>query len=223
MPKCHLPQLGRSLVGICAVLLTLNVAAAPIQLAPGTVNMFRDTRGANNAGIGQGDLVQYGASVLGGSLGTTLGASYPPTGFTDPQGQCGPLAVNPNFCANATGFSVNRTAQPWSLRFQRPNEAPVVVAGPSLAGTEVAVPFAVNVTISGAGLTPTISWTVPNNFAADAVRINIFNRGVTLANGQADNTHSVQVNPNAGSYTIPAVCPSGQVLNFGGDMYSVCS
>ena len=162
-------------------------------------------------------MLQYGASVLGGSLGTTLGASYPPTGFTDPQGQCGPLAVNPNFCANATAFAINRTAQPWSLRFQRPNEAPVLVAGPSLAGTEVAVPFAVNVTISGAGLTPTISWTVPNNFAADAVRINIFNRGVTLANGQADNTHSVQVNPNAGSYTIPAVLSSGQVLNFGGD------
>ncbi len=85
MPKCHLPQLGRSILGICAVLLTLNVAAAPIQLAPGTVNMFRDSRGANNIGISQGDRLQYGAGVLGGSLGTTLGASYPPTGFTDPQ------------------------------------------------------------------------------------------------------------------------------------------
>lgn len=81
--------------------------------------------------------------------------------------------------------------------------------GPSLLGTETAVPFPVNVTISGSGLTPTISWTVPNNFVADAVRINIFDRGVILANGQADNTHSVQVDPNAGSYTIPAVLSSG--------------
>ncbi len=79
------------------------------------------------------------------------------------------------------------------------------------------MPFPVNVTISGSGLSPTISWTVPNNFSADAVRINIFDRGVTLANGQADNTHSVQVSPSAGSYTIPAVLSSGQVLNFGGD------
>ena len=179
--------------------------------------MFRDTRGANNAGIGQGDFFQYGSSIVGGSAGTTLGASYPPSGFTDPQQVCNPLAVNQNFCSNATPFSLNRIAQPWTLHFQRPNETPVLIAGPSLAGTEVAVPFPVNVTISGSGLTPTISWTVPNNFVADAVRVNIFDRGAILPNGQADNTHSIQVSANAGSYTIPAVLSSGQVLSFGGN------
>lgn len=217
MPQRLLHHLGLPALGTLAVLLAVDVVAAPIELVPGTVNMFRDTRGANNVGIAQGDRLQYGASVFGGSLGTTLGASYPPTGFTDPQGPCGPFAVNPNFCGNSTAFVINRIAQPWSLRFERPNETPVLVAGPSLAGTEVAVPFPVNVTISGSGLSPTISWTIPNNFVADAVRINIFDRGATLPNGQADNTHSVQVNPNAGSYTIPAVLSSGQVLNFGGN------
>ena len=209
--------LGVVLLSSFAGMTTLEVEAAPIVLGNGTVNMFRDTRGANNVGIGQGDLLQYGANVVGGSLGTTLGASYPPTGFTDPQGPCNPLAVNQNFCANATPFVINRTAQPWTLRFERPNEVPVLVAGPALAGTEVAVPFPVNVTISGSGLTPTISWTIPNNFVADAVRINIYNRGVTLPNGQADVIDSVQVNPNAGSYTIPAVLSSGQTLAFGGN------
>lgn len=195
---------------------TLEAMAAPIALVPGTVNMFRDTRGANNIGVGQGDVLQYGANIVGGSLGTTIGASYPPTGFTDPQAQCNPLAVNQNFCSNSTPYVINRTLQPWTLRFERPNEAPVLVGGPALAGTETAVPFPVNVTISGSGLTPTISWTVPNGFVADAVRINIFDRNVRLPNGQADQNHVAQVNPNVGSYTIPAVLSSGQTLAFGG-------
>jgi hypothetical protein len=196
---------------------TLNVEAAPIVLVNGSVNMFRDTRGANNIGIAQGDVFQYGASIVGGSLGTTLGASYPTTGFTDPQAPCSPLAVNQNFCANATPFVINRTVQPWTLRFERPNEAPVLVGGPSLAGTETAVPFPVNVTISGSGLTPMISWTIPNGFVADAIRINIFDRNVRLPNGQADQNHVAQVDPNTGAYTIPAVLSSGQTLAFGGN------
>ena len=129
---------------------------------------------------------------------------------------CNPIAVNANFCSTTTAFNANRIAQPWLLRFERANEAPVLIGGPSLTGTETAVPFPVNVTISGSGLTPTIAWTIPGVFQADAVRINIFDRGVILPNGQADITHSVQVNSNAGSYTIPAVLSSGQALNFGG-------
>ena len=210
--------LGVVLLSSLAGMATLEAEAAPIVLVNGSVNMFRDTRGANNIGIAQGDVLQYGANIVGGSGGTTLGASYPPTGFTDPQGLCGPLAVNARFCANSTPYVINRTAQPWTLRFERPNEAPVLVAGPALGGTEVAVPFPVNVTISGSGLTPTISWTIPNNFGADAVRINIFDRGEILPNGQAQQIHSDQVNPAAGSYTIPAVLSSGPThpLEFGG-------
>ena len=143
--------LGFVLLSSLAGMATLDAEAAPIVLVNGTVNMFRDTRGANNVGIGQGDVLQYGANIVGGSLGTTLARSYLPTGFTDPQGLCAPLAVNANFCANATPYVINRTAQPWTLRFERPNEAPVLVAGPALGGTEVAVPFPVNVTISGPG------------------------------------------------------------------------
>jgi hypothetical protein len=91
----------------------LNSAqAAPITLVPNTLNMFRDTRGLNDVGIGQGDVFQYGANIQGGSQGSTLGAVYPPTGFTDPPANCAPLAVNPAMCANATPFNAGRTAQP---------------------------------------------------------------------------------------------------------------
>ena len=205
-------------LAISAILVPMVAGAAPIQLVSGTVNMFRDTRGANNVGVSAGDLIQYGANIVGGSFGTTLGASYPPSGFVDAQGACTPLAVDANFCANVAAFNSTRLA-PWSLRFERPSETPLVVPGPSLVGAETAVPFPVNVTITGGGTTPTISWTIPttSSFVADAVRVNIFNRSVVLANGMADVIHSFPIVGNAGSYAIPATLSSGQQLNFGGD------
>jgi hypothetical protein len=197
---------------ICA-----QAQAAPIELVSGTINMFRDTRGANNIGIGQGNRLQYGANIVGGSDGTTVGATYPPTGFVSPQTSCQPLLAAPNFCSNSTGFNAGRIAAPWTLRFERLGESPVVVAGPALAGTEVPVPFPVNVTITGSGVTPTISWTIPGGFVADAVRINVFDRGIILPNGQADLIHSFAVAGSLGSYDIPATLSSGSSLEIGGD------
>ena len=135
MPKCLSHHLGLPTLGIFAVLLVFDAAAAPIELVPGTVNMFRDSRGANNVGIGQGERLQFGANIVGGSGGTTVGASYPPSGFIASQALCNPLAVNANFCATATAFNAGRIAEPWLLRFERANEAPVLIGGPSLTGT----------------------------------------------------------------------------------------
>jgi hypothetical protein len=204
---------------IVGVLWCVQAIATPIELVPGTVNMFRDTRGANDVGIAQGDVLQYGASVVGGSLGTTLGATYPPTGFVDPQVPASPLAVNPNFAANSTPFNINRIAEPWTLRFERPGEAPLVVTGPDVSGTASAVPFPVNVTISAGATstTPTLSWVVPNGFTADAVRIQVFDKSKTLVNGQADIIHSVAISAADNSYSIPATLSSGQQLAVGGN------
>lgn len=204
---------------LLAVLASSAARAAPIQLVPGTVNMFRDTRAASNVGLTPGDRLQYGADVVGGSDGTSLGASYAPSAFVQSQVQCSPLAVSPNFCSNANTFNASRLAQPWTLRFERTGETPLTVSGPSLAGTEQAVPFPVNVTITGAGLTPTISWTVPQNqtFTADAVRVNIFDRNQPRSNGVADIIHSFAVAGNLGSYAIPTNLSSGQKLALGGD------
>ena len=204
-----------ALVGV----LSWAQVAAPIDLVPGSVNMFRDTRAANDVGIGQGDVLQFGADVVGGSLGTTLGATYPPTGFTDPQAPAAPLAVNPRFAANITPFNINRIAQPWTLRFERAGETPLLVTGPDVTGTASAVPFPVDVTIS-AGSTPTtpvLSWVVPGGFAADAVRINVFDKSKILVNGQADIIHSDAILATANSYTIPATLSSGQQLVVGGN------
>ena len=194
------------------------VSALPITLVPNTLNMFRDTRGINDVGIGQGDVFQYGANIQGGSLGSTLGAVYPPSGFTDPQAVCAPLTVSPSFCANSTGFNAGRIASPWTFQFRNGADA-LDVSGPALTTNSNAilnpVPFPVSVTITqgATAATPIISWLIPINFTPDAFRVQIFDRSApTLPNGTKDIIHSVAVDPSATSYTIPAILSAGGSL-----------
>jgi len=196
----------------------VSAFATPITLVPNTLNMFRDTRGINDVGIGSGDFLQYGASIQGGSAGSTLGAVYPPSGFTDPQAPCAPLTVNPNFCANATVFNGGRVASPWTFQFRNGADA-LDVSGPALTTNSNAilnqVPFPVSVTITqgATAATPTISWVIPNNFAPDAFRVQIFDRSAPpLPNGQRDVIHTAALDPTATSYSIPAVLSSGGSL-----------
>jgi CHRD domain/PEP-CTERM motif len=199
---------GQVIASFLALLLSAgSVVAAPIQIGLASVNMFRDTRGANDVGQMQGDVFQFGANVLGGSLGTTIGAIYPPTNFTDPQAPCSPLTVNANFCAGATPFNANRIAQPWTLQFERTGETTVLVTGPDLAGTSSPVPFPVNVTISAGATptTPTISWTIPGGFTADAVRVQVFDTSApSLPNGVKDIIYSTAVSASANAVAIPS-------------------
>ncbi len=209
----ELPSKAHVLAGsLLAFLVCVGAQAAPIELVPNTVNMFRDTRAANNLNIRAGDVFQFGANVAGGSGGTSLNAIYPLTNFTTSPAPCAPLTVSPNFCAAATNFNPNRMAVPWTLRFSRASEADLLASAPSLLGAENPVPFPVNVTISGTGLTPTISWTIPNNFTADAVRINIFDFSKDLENGSFDVILTHAVASNLLSYTIPS-----NVLQMGGN------
>ena len=196
--------------------------AAPITLVPNTLNMFRDTRGLNNVGIGSGDAFQFGADIVGGSQGTTLQGVYSPTGFTTGTAQCSPLAVSQNFCSNSTAFSLDRLASPWTFNFR--NGADLLsVPGPSLLANVNAivnkVPFPVSVTITqgATAATPTISWVIPNGVVPDGFRVVIFDRsGPTLPNGTKNVIHVVAINPASTSYTIPAVLGAGGTLDAGG-------
>jgi hypothetical protein len=198
--------------------LPLLASAQPITLVPNTVNTFRDTRGANDVGIGQGDRVQFGADISGGSAGVSIGAIYGPTGFTLNPGPCNPLAVNLNFCSRSVAFDSGRL-EPWTIRFTRGSES-LQILGPSLSGAEQAVPFPVSVTLSGSGVTPTVSWVVPNGFAADGFRVNVYDKGRRLSNGQADVVHSIAIDPGATSYQLPSTFNSGLPLLVGGS-YSI--
>jgi len=209
--------MSQSLMAAAALgaLASMPTQAQPIVLSANSIYMFRDFRGANDVGVGGGDVFQFGANVSGGSSGVSLGATYPPTGFTVSQFGCSPLAVNPNFCARTTPFNINRL-DPWTLRFTRGADL-LEVAGPSMAGTEQPVPFPVSVTLSGSGVTPTVSWVVPNGFAPDGYRIQVFDKSRILSNGSADIVHSISVSPGSTSYTLPSVFSSGLPLVLGGN------
>ena len=59
-----------ALIGILATPLWHQAIAwgNPITLVPNSVFMFRDTRGLNDVGIGQGNHFTYGADIQGSSL-----------------------------------------------------------------------------------------------------------------------------------------------------------
>lgn len=176
----------------------------------GNVNNFRDTRSLNDVGIGQGDVNQFGAGVIP-SLGTTILGTQGT--FSTGLVPCQPLAVDATFCATARPFSIDRTGS-WNLTFQNGPDTATAVT-PSLAGIPVdPVPFPTNVTISGTGTTPTLSWTVPPTFTPDAVRIVVFDKGVTLPNLMKDVILATSLPAAQASFTIPAgtLQPSGQYV-----------
>jgi hypothetical protein len=199
-------------LGLLLLALTLtvgSVTAAEITIVPNTVNNFRDTRGLNDVGIGQGDRNQFGASIMP-SLGSTLTGVQ---GITVGPATCAPLAVSPNFCATAPPFNSSRLGS-WNLTFTNgPDSA--TISTPTLAGAENPVPFPQSVTISGSGLTPTFTFTIPAGFSADAIRITIFDKTVTLPNGQKDVVHSQALSASTTSFTVPTTLSSGQPLHEG--------
>lgn len=201
-----------------AVLATLGgvapAGAQPIQLVDGTLNMFRDTRGANDVGVGQGDRFQFGADIVGGSAGVSLGASSA-GGFNVGQFSCNPLTVDVNFCSRSTPFNAGRL-DPWTLRFTRGADS-LLRTGPSLVGAETAVPFPVSVTLSGSGLTPRISWQVPGGFVPDAFRVNLYDKSLIRPNGTPDVVHSVAISAASTFYDIPSTFSSGLSLREGGN------
>lgn len=178
-------------------------AAADLSLVPGTINMFRDNRGANDVGVGAGDILQYGADIAGGSAGATLRA-VAATGFVDPAQTCNPLSVNVNFCANGTAYNATRL-DPWTFTFTRGADT-LTTLGPSVTGAAGApIAFPTSVTLSGTGLTPTISWVVQPGFTPDGFRVQIFDKGrIVPGTSQADIIYSTSIAAGSTSFTLPA-------------------
>ncbi|MET0519405.1 MAG: PEP-CTERM sorting domain-containing protein [Burkholderiaceae bacterium] len=174
-------------------------AGAP-EIAPGSVYMFRDLRGANSVGNGVGDLLQYGANIVGGSSGVLLSATSA-TGFFDAAAPCGPLSVNANFCANITAYNAARL-DPWQLHFTRAGLT-TTVAGPALSAAPL-VPFPSSVTLSGTGLTPTISWLLPASLTPNGFRVQIFDKNDKRENGVSNIIYSAALAPTAASFSLPA-------------------
>lgn len=193
----------RGLAALAGWVISATAAAAAAaggpEIVAGSVNMFRDFRGANSVGLTSGDRFQFGADIVGGSAGVSLGA-VASTGFTVAANACNPLTVNLNFCARATAYNANRL-NPWQFTFSRAGLS-TTVTGPSMVGVGL-VPFPSSVTMSGTGLTPTISWSVPASITPDGFRVQIFDKNRVLPDGSRDIIFSRSLASNASSFTLP--------------------
>src|SRR4030095_10203168 len=122
--------MNTSLRSLGLVLLALtftvgSITAAEITIVPGTVNNFRDTRGLNDVGIGQGDRHQFGASSVPSAGSTITGVQ----GITIGPINCQPLAVNANFCATAPPFNSSRLRS-WNLTFTNGPDTATITTPP---------------------------------------------------------------------------------------------
>ena len=195
--------------GAGSFLVTSNVIAGPIAVTD--AYSFRDNRSANNAFGGPGDRLTFGAqSVVPDGYGGTTGSAT--QGSVTRTLTFLPFSTSPHQFANSVPYDSNLTGQ-WNLTFTNGGDTtnvrtPSVDAAPQL-------PFASNVAISGSGLTPTFSWTVPGGFTLDGVRLQIWDLENRLPDGTADVVHSVNFQGNPGSYTVPATFSSGKSLQEG--------
>lgn len=192
---------------------TISSQATHAEIIVSDVNFFHESRGDNNIGLTPGRRLQFGATVSGGSSGTSLGAEYGPTSFSVPPRGCAPLAVNAGFCANTAPFAGAPLQGPWTLVFTKPGEQTLRVMAPTAVGVDVEVPHPTSVTISSGGTTPTIRWTLPSGYTPDGLRVNIYDRNRILGNGTADIIHSVVIDPASAGYTLPAVLSGGGALS----------
>jgi hypothetical protein len=203
------------LLGAALFMAVQATTVRALAIIPGTENVFRDTRGANNlAGVTPGDRIQFGGDIAGGSGGARI--ELQGAGAFSPR-LCAPLTVAPNFCSATVAYSPSYASANLGVSFTRAGELGAFAPLPTLIGTESAVPFPVNVSISGAGNTPTISWAVPQSFSPDALRVVVYDRSVLRENGSTDIVHSAPVVAGDNSYQIPATLSSGQTLQMGGD------
>jgi hypothetical protein len=222
---------GPRSMGMMAAAALLMALHGPSQAAVvvSDLNIFRDFRAANDVGIGAGDLFQFGANISGGSAGYTIQGIFTPanpllaTQFLGVQ-NCGPLAVNANFCAGAANFSEARTEGSWSIRLANGANA-LVTPLPGVAAIPAApVPFPSSVSISANGATPTISWNL-KGVSPDSLRVQIFDKTDKLANGTSNIIHSLNLAPGATSYTFPALLnsstPGKPVALIPGHSYSI--
>lgn len=160
------------------------------QATPITISgpfQFLDNRGSNDAGLTPGLWVQFGENsvVPNGqanppTTGSATLASNPAITRSVPNFNEG---VNPNFFSTAVRDSLTGARGAWNLNFANgANQASAVT--PGVSSTVQALPFVTNVSVSGTGLSPTISWnntawSTPSTF--DAVAIRIRDNGISAA------------------------------------------
>jgi len=209
----------------------LTAAAAVVTTGPsivnGSLNIFRDFRGANDVGIAQGDVFQFGGDIVGGSAADNLSATFVPDpgntgtpGFSTTSGPCGALITDANFCARSTTFTTGRTSGTWTGNFQSATGSTILTLPDTrvIPPTPVAFPHSVTITPGSTGTTPTISWSLPAGTAPNAFRINIYDKSQLVPRTtEANVIYTANLDPTTTQFTIPATLPNSQSLQPGGN------
>jgi hypothetical protein len=192
-------------------------------------NLFRDYRAINDVGIDQGDQLQFGGEIGGGSAGASAAGIFTPFGspvatITQKFFACAPLSVDPNNCARTTAFSTNKLNGTWQFEVQKGGSTAIFGLPDANVIPAKPAPFPSSVTITNStdGKTPTISWKLPSGFTPNGLRVLIFDRSSppVLPNGPDDIIHIVTLSDTATSYSLPSVLSSGKTL-INGDKYSI--
>lgn len=222
------------LLGLAAA--TLPALAAPPQLTD--LFAMRQQNSANSNNFATGEILFWGAnSVLPNtSYGFTrqCPAGKSCTSSSDPDFVRQALFLRP-FTLRPDQYFASRPYEPaltgaWRLlvssdpSFPAPASGLTTIVDTPVVGTVAQVPFVTSMSVTGAGLTPTISWTLPAgspvNIDAVSVRVFDISHPVTATSrspalissfGQADLTYlSSSLLPTTGSFALP-----GGVLQYG--------
>lgn len=216
---------AKLLAGAALVFSTMSVQAAPVSIF-GEFHILENIS-INSVNIPSGVRQHFGAAsvVPNGLAGTTGTASQAcgnqlcqnaaggavwtvPLGFQN-------LSAAPNFygTTRAAGAAPDGS---WALSFTNGGDV-TPGATPTISGASV-MAHPQSVAISGSGLNPTFSWTLPASAATvDAIRINIFDHGRVVGGGQvgvggagiSDVIFGTRLAGNATSFTVdPTVYPS---------------
>lgn len=169
---------------------------------------FRDNRSANTVLMHPGDALVFGALIVipNGYNGTAGSATQ---GLVTTDLEFTPYTVAPNFFIGGLKYDPGLTGE-WTLNFTNgPDTASIQT--PSV-GTVPKLPFATSVAVSGSSATPTFTWTFPESFTPDGVKIQIWDLENQVSPNSYDLIHSIVVPGDATSYTIPPITSGGITL-----------
>lgn len=194
-------------------------AAAPISVSNSQYFLL-DDKGANDLGFMPGVQFSIGACQVtpNGFGGTTATATTTDLVTGAAVGVTVPFAggaANPNEFHVNVPYSANLTG-PWTLNFMNSSggttDTTTVTTG-ALFGVAPA-PFAKNVTISGASLDPTFTWSYAAG-SVNGVTLLIYDKSTTAANGAANLVFSQSFAGTTSSFTLPSTLAGGFTLTAG--------
>lgn len=194
-------------VGVISLLVFAGTPPASAQVTISGQFNFSDTYGVNPIGNGApvgltgfyagGTYDSIGANAITPSSGTTVTATQDGVSYNVPF-VGGPGTATPDeFFRNVP--LVPSLVGSWTLTAANPNEPSSASAQTPVLNVFDTPPLVTNVSLSGDGLAPTVTWTVPSDSSATSETVYVFQSGLLSASFKSGN-----LSPGADSFTLPS-------------------